>query len=125
MKDSRMTKLTSGFIAFSIASRLLLPHHWPPLMQCLRQPKARGKAADDAQLKLYGQILPGGFLNYGYSENPSVPPERMCLNDIEQAQVRYGQRLVNLVVDKDSPVLDSGCGMGGLTGLLLRSGYKP
>jgi len=120
-----MTKVTAGFVAISIASRLLLPQHWAPLVHCLRQPKVRGKSADDAQLKLYGQILPGGFLNYGYSENPSVPPQKMCINDIEQAQVRYGERLVNLVVDKENPVLDSGCGMGGLTGLLLGKGFKP
>jgi len=120
-----MTKVTAGFVAKSIASRLFFPRNWSPLMQRLRQPKAKGKAADDAQLKLYGQILPGGFLNYGYSDNPTQPPEKMCLEDIEKAQVRYGERLVNLVVDKENPVLDSGCGMGGLTGLLLGKGFKP
>src|SRR6188508_1286423 len=120
-----MTKVTAGFVAKSIASRLFFPRNWSPLMQRLRRPKAKGKAADDAQLKLYGQILPGGFLNYGYSDNPTQPPEKMCLEDIEKAQVRYGERLVSLVVDRENPVLDSGCGMGGLTGLLLGEGFHP
>jgi cyclopropane fatty-acyl-phospholipid synthase-like methyltransferase len=120
-----MSKVTASFAAKSIASRLFLPSHWSPLMQRLRQPKVRGKAADDAQLKLYGQVLPGGFLNYGYNDNPSIAPDKICIADIENAQVRYAERLVNLIVDQESRVLDSGCGMGGLTGLLLRRGFKP
>jgi cyclopropane fatty-acyl-phospholipid synthase-like methyltransferase len=124
-RNSSMTKVTAGFIAKSIASRLFFPSNWSPLIKRLRRPKVRGKAADDAQLKLYGQILPSGFLNYGYSDNPSIPPDKMCVADIEGAQLRYGERLVNLVVDQEARVLDSGCGMGGLTGLLLRRGLKP
>jgi len=120
-----MNKITAGFIALTIASRVFLPQHWSPLLQCLRQPRVRGKAADDAQLKLYGQVLPGGFLNYGYSDDPSLPPDRMCLHDIERAQLRYSERLADLVVDRESRILDSGCGMGGLTGLLRQRGLKP
>jgi len=120
-----MTKVTAGFVAKSIARRLFLPRNWSPLIKRLRQPKVRGKAADDAQLKLYGQILPSGFLNYGYSDNPLIPPDKICIADIENAQLRYGERLVNLVVDKENRVLDSGCGMGGLTGLLLKRGFTP
>ena len=120
-----MAKVTAGFAAKSILGRVLLPRNWSPLWQLLRRPKVRGKSADDAQLKLYGQLLPSGFLNYGYSQNPSVPPERMCLKDIEEAQLRYGERLADLVVDREHRILDAGCGMGGLTGLLLQRGLKP
>lgn len=119
------TKLTAGRVLKSVAGRLFLPRHWPPLLRRLRQAKVRDKAADDAELKLFSRILPSGFLNYGYSENLSIPPERMSIADIESAQRRYGERLASLVVDKDSRVLDSGCGMGGLTGVLLREGFKP
>ncbi|MEK7781214.1 MAG: methyltransferase domain-containing protein [Verrucomicrobiota bacterium] len=120
-----MAKVTAGFVVKSIARRLFLPRHWSPLLRRLRQPKVRGKAADDAQLKLYGQVLPGGFLNYGYSDNPATPPEKMCIADIENAQLRYAERLADLIVDRENRVLDSGCGMGGLTGLLLRRGFQP
>ena len=120
-----MAKVTAGFAVKSILGRILLPRNWSPLWQLLRRPKVRGKSADDAQLKLYGQLLPSGFLNYGYSQNPSLPPERMCLQDIEDAQRRYGERLADLVVDRENRILDSGCGMGGLTGLLLQRGLKP
>lgn len=120
-----MTKVTAGFVVKNIARRLFLPRHWSPLLQRLRQPKVRGKAADDAQLKLYGQVLPGGFLNYGYSDNPATPPEKICIADIEAAQLRYAERLADLIVERENRVLDSGCGMGGLTGLLLRRGFQP
>jgi SAM-dependent methyltransferase len=104
---------------------LLLPRHWPPLLRCLRSRRNGHKAADDTALKLYGQILPGGFLNYGYSENPALPLEKLSLDSIQQAQVRYGERLADLVKDRDNRVLDAGCGMGGLIGLLLMRGFQP
>jgi SAM-dependent methyltransferase len=120
-----MKKITAGFAARSLAGRLFHPRHWPGLLQRLRTPVVRGKAGDDAQLKLYGEILPGGFLNYGYSDSPSLPPGRMCVDDIARAQVRYGERLVDLVVHKKCRVLDSGCGLGGLIGLMLDRGLNP
>jgi cyclopropane fatty-acyl-phospholipid synthase-like methyltransferase len=120
-----MDKFTAVFAAKCIIGRLALPSNWSPLWQCLRRPKVRGKSADDAQLKLYGQLLPAGFLNYGYSDDPTRPPEKMCLHDIEQAQLRYATRLADLVSDQENRILDSGCGMGGLTGLLLQRGLKP
>jgi SAM-dependent methyltransferase len=123
--NPRVDKVTPGFVAKSIASRLALPRHWPHFWERLRRPKIRGKAADDAQLKLYGHIFPGGFLNYGYSNDPAIRPEQMCVADIEKAQLRYGERLANLVVDLENPALDSGCGMGGLIGLLRQRGCQP
>ena len=52
-----------------------MPRNWGPFLQRLRRNRSHNKAADDAQLKLYSQILPGGFLNYGYHEDASVPTE--------------------------------------------------
>ena len=49
-----------------------MPRNWGPFLQRLRHRNNGHKAADDAQLKLYGQILPGGFLNYGYHEDTSL-----------------------------------------------------
>lgn len=120
-----MDKITAAFAAKCIIGRVALPSNWSPLWQRLRRPKIRGKSADDAQLKLYGQLLPSGFLNYGYSDDPTRPPEKMCLHDIEQAQLRYATRLADLVVDREQRILDAGCGMGGLTGLLLQRGLHP
>lgn len=124
-KDFIKKKITAGFVAKSIAGRLFLPCNWLPFLRCFRLRSGASKSVDDASLKLYGQILPGGFLNYGYSEDPARPPEKIDIDAIQQAQVRYGERLVDLVQDKESRVLDAGCGMGGLVGLLLKRGLQP
>ncbi len=118
-------KITAGFVAKSIAGRMLRPRHWKSFARTLGPVQNGHKAADDATLKLYGQILPGGFLNYGYSEDPSVPPEKTTIDAIQNAQIRYGERLADLVVDKKNRVLDAGCGLGGLVGLLLQRGLHP
>lgn len=102
-----------------------MPRNWGPFLQRLRHRNNGHKAADDAQLKLYSQILPGGFLNYGYHEDTSLSPEKMSLEAIQRAQTRYGERLVDLVGEATGPVLDAGCGMGGLVQLLLQRGYAP
>jgi SAM-dependent methyltransferase len=124
-KDFIKKKITAGFVVKSIAGRLFLPRNWSPFLRCFRSRNNVSKAADDATLKLYGQILPGGFLNYGYSEDPTIPPEKMNIAGVQEAQIRYGQRLVDLVIDKQNRVLDAGCGMGGLVGLLLKRGLQP
>lgn len=120
-----MDKFTAVFAAKCIIGRVIVPSNWSPLWDRLRRPKVRGKSADDAQLKLYGQLLPSGFLNYGYSDDPTRPPEKMCLHDIELAQLCYATRLADLVTDREHRILDSGCGMGGLTGLFLQRGLQP
>ena len=118
-------KITAGFVAKSIAGRLFLPCHWREFLRCLRRRQNGHKSADDASLKLYGQILPGGFLNYGYSEDLALTPETTTVDAIQNAQIRYGERLADLVRDKESRVLDAGCGLGGLVGLLLKRGLQP
>ena len=118
-------KITAGFVAKSIAGRLFHPCNWKPFARCFRRSENGQKSADDASLKLYGQILPGGFLNYGYSENPAVTPGTTTIDSIQNAQICYGERLADLVKDKESRVLDAGCGLGGLVGLLLKRGLFP
>ncbi len=81
--------------------------------------------ASDAQLHVYAQILPGGFLHYGYFDDPSVEPEALSLRDVERAQSRYAEIIVEQVSDRSTPVFDVGCGMGGLLKLLLEEGLSP
>ncbi len=120
-----MKKITARSAVKNVARRALLPRNWGPFLQRLRHRNNGHKAADDAQLKLYSQILPGGFLNYGYHEDTSLSPEKMSLEAIQRAQTRYGERLVDLVGNATGPVLDAGCGMGGLVQLLLQRGFAP
>jgi SAM-dependent methyltransferase len=51
-------------------------------------------------------------------------PESLSLSDIQYAQSRYAELILEQIVDKHSPVLDVGCGMGGLLGLLQGQGFS-
>lgn len=112
-------------ILFKILRRFILPQHLAKVISLQRNRKKHQRVYDDAQLKLYAEILPGDFLHYGYFDNPNIEPREMSLNDIFRAQENYGQQLVNLVVDKESPVLDIGCGMGGIIALLRKNKLNP
>lgn len=103
----------------NIAQRVIYPRHAVALAKCFRAKKRDRKSAHDAELKFCADVLPGDFLNYGFYEDPSIPPEQISLHQIQQAQIRYGQLLVDQIRDRNSPVLDAGCGMGGLLNLLV------
>lgn len=120
-----MKKITARSAVISLAQRALTPRNWGPFIKYLRRRSKSDKGADDAQLELFSQIMPGGFLNYGYSEDPSLPPEKLSLDAIQRAQARYGERLVDLAGGATGPVLDAGCGLGGLVRLLLQRGFAP
>lgn len=75
------------------------------------------------QLKLYNRILPGDFLHYGYFDDPETLPETVSFDGLYRAQLRYAEKLVELIERPDAPVLDAGSGMGGMLGLLRSSGY--
>jgi cyclopropane fatty-acyl-phospholipid synthase-like methyltransferase len=103
-------------IASGIIKRLLLPPHIFRVISLQRNRKKHDRAADDAQLKLYHDILPGDFLHYGYFEDPNIDPLDMSFRMIYEAQDNYGRKLTSLITDFENPVFDVGCGMGGLLG---------
>lgn len=78
----------------------------------------------NAQLLLYNRMLPGDFLHYGYFDDPEVPPEAVSFDDLRRAQLRYAEKLVELIDRPDRPVLDAGSGMGGMLGLLRSAGCE-
>jgi cyclopropane fatty-acyl-phospholipid synthase-like methyltransferase len=118
-------KLRAGEIAGGLLGRVLNPLQlWRAAVLQIGR-KAHRHAYDDAQLALYAQILPSEFLHYGYFEDCSVTPDRMSLFDISAAQARYAELVFNLVGDPADPVLDVGCGMGGLARMLRDRGLKP
>jgi cyclopropane fatty-acyl-phospholipid synthase-like methyltransferase len=111
--------------ALMVAKRVAHPRHTIEWLKRLRKKPREAKSADDAQLKLYAEILPGDFLNYGYFDDPDIAPEKLSLHDIQQAQIRYGQLLIDQIKNKKGPVLDAGCGMGGLLNLLVAQEFSP
>lgn len=101
------------------------PVHLRRAIQLQRSRKKLVRAAQDPQLLLYAQIMPGGFLHYGYFDDPTLNPRDMTLNDISAAQHKYAELVLEKVTDTDSPILDVGCGMGGLVRLMLERGWNP
>lgn len=111
-------------IIFLVLKRFLYPQHLYKVIRLQSGRKKNKRAFDDAQLKLLSKLLPGDFLHYGYFEDVNTRPEDISLNDIYQAQENYGWQLVNLITDTAQPVLDIGCGMGGLNALMMQRGIK-
>ncbi|MDA8136567.1 MAG: class I SAM-dependent methyltransferase [Desulfobacteraceae bacterium] len=102
----------------SILKYFLYPQHLYQVIKLQRNRKKIECVYDDAQLKLYSQLLPKDFLHYGYFEDPSISPWDISINHLYKAQEDYGRLIVNQITDYNSPVLDIGCGMGGLSALM-------
>lgn len=111
-------------IIFPIIKRFLYPQHLYRVIKLQLGKKKHKRDFDDAQLKLFSKLLPGDFLHYGYFEDVSKKPEDISLNDIREAQENYGWQIVNLITETSQPVLDIGCGMGGLIALMTQKGIK-
>jgi cyclopropane fatty-acyl-phospholipid synthase-like methyltransferase len=108
-----------------LLKKLLNPVEVYRIIKLQRGRKKAERVYDDAQLKLYGQLLPGGFLHYGYFDDPSVQAGDISLNMIYQAQYRYAERLTDKLPSGNGEALDIGCGMGGLLPLIQKKGMMP
>jgi SAM-dependent methyltransferase len=108
-----------------LASRTFAPRHLLTLARLANAPRADRKSRLDAELQFCADVLPGDFINYGFYEDASLPPEQISLHTISQAQLAYGRLLMAQITDKARPVLDAGCGMGGLLNLLVADGFDP
>jgi len=131
-----------GAILWGLIRRLATPRH---LREMLRLARGRSRpenalgfteihqsmlghelvAFENPQLELYSKILPGGFLHYGYFEDVGVRPETISLDDLQQAQQRYSELVLEQIIDRQAPVLDVGAGMGGMCRMLLERGFEP
>ena len=112
-------------LAFSVLKRVANPVDlWRAgVLQWNR--KANRRLFDDNRLIMYSKILPEDFLHYGYFEDLNRIPEQMSLADFTAAQSKYAELLIELIGAPAGPVLDIGCGMGGLTRLLHERGHEP
>lgn len=70
---ARMSKPSVGSVIFSVVKRFVFPWHLWKVVS-LQWRKKTQRVFDDAQLKLYSKLLPGGFLHYGYFDNPAIEP---------------------------------------------------
>ena len=125
--DEAGPRLSGRWVLKQVLGRTLLPHHmyrwlrrrWGGRRGHRRVPTVHA----NAQLALYSRMLPGDFLHYGYFEDPDTPPESISFDALHRAQRRYAELLLDLIERPDAPVLDAGCGMGGMLGLLDAAGH--
>ena len=125
LPEGTVRKMSARRMATGVLGRVLHPKHLWTAAGLHRHRKANRRAFDDTRLELYSRILPSDFLHYGYFEDVELKPERVSLDALAAAQARYAELLLELVGPNASPVLDIGCGMGGLTRMLHARGHDP
>jgi cyclopropane fatty-acyl-phospholipid synthase-like methyltransferase len=97
------------------------------LIQAYRFHKNTGRydrTVNDLELKLYSKILKNDMLHYGYFDDINTDPEFISIALLEKAQKRYAEIIEEQILEKSLPVLDVGCGMGGLSNFLLSKGIN-
>lgn len=100
------------------------PVQWVKAYRFHKQNSKFDKSSYDLELYLYSKILTNNMLHYGYFDDVDVKPETISFKQIEDAQVRYAENIINQIKDQNNPVLDVGCGMGGLGEMMHKTGLK-
>jgi MPBQ/MSBQ methyltransferase len=122
----RHVRKTSAWpLLSSVLGRVLNPLHLWRAASMQYHRRATRKLYPDHRLELYNKILPSDFLHYGFFEDIATVPETISLSSISIAQTRYAELLIDLAGNVADPVLDVGCGMGGLSRMLHDRGYAP
>jgi cyclopropane fatty-acyl-phospholipid synthase-like methyltransferase len=101
----------------------LNPLKWIAAIKYHYKQKAYRKSEHDHELHLYSRILLTDMLHWGYFDNPDIDPEEISISKFSEAQYRYAENIAALLGSKDQPVLDVGCGMGGMASMFLDKGY--
>ena len=82
------------------------------------------KSSEDLELMLYSKIIRNDMLHYGYFDDININSDSISIKDLEDAQMRYVELIIEQILDKQKNVLDVGCGMGGLSKILYDKGIK-
>ena len=125
-----MSQISEKGVASGLLRRALCARNLRGARRASRRQKFVPRVRDDAQLKLYGELLPGSFLHYGYFDDPQIEAREISLADVSRAQLRYAHEVLKPLAPADGsvadgPILDVGCGMGGLCRILLERGLTP
>ena len=82
------------------------------------------KSSEDLELMLYSKIIRNDMLHYGYFDDININADSISIKDLENAQMRYVELIIEQILDNQKNVLDVGCGMGGLSKILKDNGIK-
>lgn len=99
-------------------SYLLNPFEWIKANSFAKKNSKFDKSTYDLELYLYSKILSNNMLHYGYFEDPNTKPEEISFKQLEDAQIKYAENIIDHIEDQNKPVLDVGCGTGGLSQLM-------
>jgi cyclopropane fatty-acyl-phospholipid synthase-like methyltransferase len=125
-RKSHVRKTAAWPLLRSVLGRVIHPGHLWKAASLQYHRRANRKLFPDHRLEFYAKILPSDFLHYGFFEtNENNEPESMSFAAFAAAQTRYADLLIDLAGNTTDPVLDVGCGMGGLCRLLVERGYDP
>ncbi len=102
----------------------LNPLQWIKAGRYAKQNTGYDKSNYDLELYLYSRMLTNNMLHYAYFDDIDTEPETISFEQFENAQLRYAENIIEHIEDKNNPVLDVGCGMGGLSELLSSRHYK-
>lgn len=105
-------------MASNLISTLLNPLNWIKAYRFSKSQKTFDKSSFDLELYLYSKILKNNMLHYGYFNDPERKPEEISIVEMENAQLRYAEVIMEYLTWHDKAVLDVGCGMGGLSKML-------
>lgn len=98
------------------------PVKWVKAYRFHKQNSKYDKSCYDLELYLYSRILKNDMLHFGYFNDIDIKPEKISIELLEEAQINYANHIIEKIEIKDKPILDVGCGMGGLAKLLLGKG---
>jgi 2-polyprenyl-3-methyl-5-hydroxy-6-metoxy-1,4-benzoquinol methylase len=115
MKFSKLLKRT--------LLRTLRPGRMIKAIKLQKRRKKVMKYLDDPQLKMVSEFLTSDMLHFGYFDDIDIRAEKISIRDLEIAQIRYTDLFFEHISDSTDPILDVGCGMGGLSSLLEQKGY--
>lgn len=107
-----------------ILLKFINPYHLFKAWRYKRASSEFDKSTFDLELYLYSKILRNDMLHYGYFENTEIESDSISLKDVEDAQVKYAQNIIDHITNKDGLILDVGCGMGGLANMLTENDLK-
>ena len=124
---SHVRKTSPWPLLRSVLGRVLNPAHLWKAASLQYHRKANRRLFADHRLEFYAKILPSDFLHYGFFETTEKQRTREHEPRLVCPPPRRGMRdmLIDLAGDAADPVLDVGCGMGGLCRLLVDRGFHP
>lgn len=108
-----------------IIFKLFNPLNWFRAYRFHKQNAQYSRSSYDLELFLYSKILRNDMLHYGYFDDVNIVADTISIKRMEEAQVKYAENIIDLIVNKDGLVLDVGCGMGGLSAIMFNKGFKP